>query len=77
VSEEQIQVLTFTAAEAREHLAELEEERAVAVISGVAEIDTYIHDLDLEIELWEQQYVLAAVTEIATLRAELHGPAIG
>ena len=37
----------------------------------------YMADLDGEIEATASAYVGAAVTEIATLRAELSGPQIG
>jgi hypothetical protein len=64
----------MTAVEVRGYLAQLEAERALAVSTGVAEIDAYKADLDEEIELCRQHYVASAVTEIATLRAELFGP---
>lgn len=66
-----------TAADIREQLAELRVERMVAVSEGVADIDAYIADLDEEIELWRSLFVVAAVTEIATLRAELSGAQAG
>ena len=71
------QELDMTAAEIREHLLELEAERALAVDTGVAEVDSYMADLDDEIEQCRQLYIAYAVTEIATLRAELSGPLNG
>jgi hypothetical protein len=72
-----IEGLDLTAAELRAYLLELEAERAVAVQSGVAEIDAYMDDLEAELELSRELYVTAAVTEIATLRAELFGAQTG
>jgi hypothetical protein len=62
-----------TAVEIRGHLAELRAERALALGAGLGEIDAYMADLDAEIEATRQLYVSSAVTEIATLRAELFG----
>jgi trans-aconitate methyltransferase len=67
----------MTAAEAREHVAELEAERALAVTTGVASVASYMRDLEAEIDTWRHVYVTTAVTEIATLRAELFGPKLG
>ena len=69
----EIQMLGMTPAEARHHIGALEEERALALESGIAEIDAYMEDLDTELEVWRRLYVVAAVTEIASLRAELAG----
>jgi hypothetical protein len=63
--------------EIRTRLAELEAERAVAVESGVATIPAYIADLEREIGHYRSAYVGAAVSEIATLRAQLSGPQVG
>jgi hypothetical protein len=58
-------------------LKELQAERLFASSEGlVADID-YIADLDDEIAEVSDAYVGAAVTEIATLRAELFGPQMG
>ena len=70
---DEFQVPVITAAEARDRVAELEAERALAFAVGVAEIDSYLHDLDEELDLWRRHYLTAAVTEIATLRADLFG----
>jgi hypothetical protein len=72
-----INVFATTLSDARDHIAELEEERELAVRTGVAEIDSYRHDLELELEVWRNLYVTTAVSEIAMLRAELSGPQLG
>jgi len=66
-------VQAMTATEARDHVSELELERALALSTGVARIDAYMRDLDEELEATRRLYVASAVTEIATLRAELFG----
>jgi hypothetical protein len=75
--EDMFQVQVVTVAEAGDHVAELEAERALALSTGVADIDSYMRDLDEELVAWRHHYVGAAVTEIATLRAELDGPKTG
>ena len=72
-----IEDLDMTAAELRGHLLKLQAERALAVETGVAEAALYTADLDEEIELSREIYVASAVTEIATLRAEISGPQTG
>ena len=61
-------------------LKELQAERMLASSAGLA-ADTaytaYMADLDDEIAEVSDAYVGAAVTEIATLRAELFGPQVG
>ncbi len=74
---DQIEQVTVTATEARDHVAELEAERALAEATGVAEIHSYISDLEEELEIWRELYVITAVTEIATLRGELSGVQVG
>jgi hypothetical protein len=59
------------------HLSELLVERALAWIEGLATDSAYMADLDDEIAAMRQAYVAAAITEIATLRAELSGPKVG
>ena len=54
-------------------MVELQAERALAEATGVASIERYIHDLDWELDAWREVYVTAAVTEIASLRAQLYG----
>jgi hypothetical protein len=77
MSHDQIQAQILTAAEARQHVVELEAERALALSTGISTIDAYMDDLDAEIDAWRHHLVTAAVTEIATLRAELFGADIG
>jgi polyhydroxyalkanoate synthesis regulator phasin len=74
---DEIESVTVTATEARDHVAELEAERALAEVTGIAEIHSYITDLEDELEVWRQLYVISAVTEIATLRGELSGVQVG
>jgi hypothetical protein len=72
-----IEDLDMTAADIRGYLLRLQAERALAVENGVAEAALYRADIDMEIELSREIYVASAVTEIATLRAELSGPLTG
>jgi hypothetical protein len=67
----------MSALQARSHLSELEVERALAKWTTLAGVDSYMADLDEEIATWRNVYISAAVTEIATLRAELFGPQYG
>jgi hypothetical protein len=66
-----------SAVEIHTHLLELQAQRALASIDGLAGNAAYMTDLDGEIEATAREYVGAAVTEIATLRAELFGPQVG
>jgi hypothetical protein len=66
-----------SAIEVHVHLLELRAERAVASIEGLAMDSAYMADLDGEIEATTSAYVGTAVTEMATLRAELFGPQVG
>ena len=66
-----------SAIEIHTHLLELQEERTLASIAGLAVNSAYMADLDGEIEATARAYVGAAVTEIATFRAELSGPQLG
>ncbi len=59
------------------HLQELQAERALASIEGLATDAAYMADLYDEIEETTRAYVGAAVTEIAAFRAELCGPQVG
>ena len=67
----------MTATEIRRQLQELHTERALASIAGLGSNLAYSADLDEEIASTTQAYVGAAVTEIATLRAQLSGPQQG
>ena len=75
--DDEFQLLTVTAAEARDHLVELESERGFALITDLADDRAYMLDLANELSVWRHHYVAAAVTEIATLRAELSGANTG
>jgi hypothetical protein len=58
-------------------LQELQAERALAAIEGLASDAAYMADLEQEIAATRSAYVGAAVTEIATLRGRLSGPQVG
>ena len=66
-----------SALEIHTHLLGLQAERALASIDGLAVNSAYMAVLDGEIEATASAYVGAAVTEIATFRAELSGPQVG
>jgi hypothetical protein len=66
-----------SAIEIHAHLLDLQVERTLASIEGLAANSAYMAHLDGEIEATTSAYVGAAVTEIATLRAELSGPQVG
>jgi hypothetical protein len=65
------------AVDLRNHLALLQAERALASLEGLGANTAYGSDLDGDLSATLQAYVGAAVTEIATLRAELSGPQVG
>jgi hypothetical protein len=67
----------MSAIEMQIHLQELHAERALASIEGLTSDAAYMADLEEEILAARHAYVGAAVTEIATLRAELSGPQVG
>ena len=58
-------------------LKELQAESALALIEGLASNSAYMADLREEIAAESHAYVGAAVTEIATLRAQLSRPQLG
>jgi hypothetical protein len=58
-------------------LQELQLERRLASTEGLAHHAGYMADLEQDIALASHAYIGAAVTEIATLRAELSGPLEG
>ena len=64
---------TQTALDALRHLESLQEERALAELTGLTADADYIADLDDDIVGAEHWFVGLAVTEMATLRAELSG----
>jgi hypothetical protein len=74
---DQFDTAPVSAVAAREHVIELEAERALAEQTGVASIRTYMDDLDWELDAWRHVYITSAVVEIASLRAELDGPLLG
>jgi len=66
-----------TAADLHDYLAQLQAERALASLEGLDRNPVYAADLDEALAEAQNAYVLAAVTEISTLRAELFGPDLG
>jgi len=56
---------------------ELRAERLLITSKGVPADSAYMADLEEEIAETSTAYIGAAVTEIATLRAELFGPQVG
>jgi hypothetical protein len=68
---------TLSATDVKQHLDLLHEERQLAVEIGLAADGAYMADLEEEIVACRAAYVGAAVTEIATMRAELSGPLTG
>lgn len=68
---------TMSAHDLHNQLIELRAERALAEETGVANIRSYMDDLERDIARSRAAYVGAAVTEIATLRAQLSGPQVG
>ena len=68
---------TQTALDALRHLEVLQEERALAHLTGLIHDADYVADLDDDIQSSTDAYVGLAVTEIATLRAELGGANFG
>lgn len=67
----------MTTAELRHHLQALSAERAAAALAGLHRNDPYVHDLEDEIAATHYAYLKGAITEIATLRAQLGGPQVG
>lgn len=67
----------MSASEMRNHLASLHAERALALTANSSPVEETIAEIDEEIGYTEAAFVGIAVTEIATLRAELFGPQVG
>jgi hypothetical protein len=67
----------MSAIELQIRLKELRAERLLAASEGLASNSAYMSDLENEIVEVGAAYVEAAVTDIATLRAELFGPQVG
>lgn len=68
---------TMYAAEARQRLLLLGEERVLAHEVGLDHDPAYMADLNDEIKQYRTAYTGAAVSEIAMLRARLDGPLLG
>ena len=58
-------------------LQELRRERALALMTPLADEPAYMADLLEEITVTTAAYVAGAVTEIASLRSALSGPQVG
>ena len=67
----------MTATDARIQLHRLEAERLDAVEAGLGENALYMDDLHNDIAASRALYIGLAVTEIASLRAQLGGPQVG
>jgi hypothetical protein len=67
----------MSAFELHTQLRELHAERQLAEETGVAGIASYMADLERDIARSHAAFVGAAVTEIATFRAQLSGPNFG
>jgi hypothetical protein len=67
----------MSASELHTQLKELHAERQLAEETGVARIASYMADLERDIARSTAAFVGAAVTEIATFRAQLSGPNVG
>jgi hypothetical protein len=63
----------MTATAARQQLQRLQVERLDAVDAGLGSNELYMEDLESDIAASRTAYVALAVTEIASLRAELSG----
>jgi hypothetical protein len=67
----------MTASDARQQLHRLQAERLDAVDAGLGDNALYMAELESDIASSHVAYVALAVTEIATLRAQLSGPQVG
>jgi hypothetical protein len=67
----------MTATDARTELHRLQAERLDAREAGLGANAIYMAELETDIEASRVAYVALAVTEIATLRAQLSGPQVG
>ena len=67
----------MTATDALNNLHKLQAEKLDAVEAGLGENRLYMVDLENDIHAARAIYVGLAVTEIATLRAQLSGPQTG
>lgn len=67
----------MTALDVRVQIQQLGLEHLDAVEAGLAGNDAYMADLEDELHAARHAYVGLAVTEIASLRAQLDGPLLG
>lgn len=67
----------MSALEIHNHLRALAAERCLAALHGLSRDRAYMADLEEEIEATRHAYIGAAVTEIATFRAQLSTPQVG
>ena len=67
----------MTASDARLELHRLQAERLDAADEGLGQNATYMASLEIDIESSRAAYVALAVTQIASLRAELSGAQVG
>ena len=67
----------ITATDARPWLRRLEAERLDAIDAGLGENAVYMAELQHDLAASCIAYVGLAITEIATLRAQLGGPQVG
>jgi hypothetical protein len=67
----------MTATDARIALQQLQAEKIEAVEAGLGDNRLYMVDLEHDIDAARAVYVGLAVTEIASLRAQLSGPQTG
>jgi hypothetical protein len=67
----------MTATDARIQLQRLEAEKLDAVEAGLGENALYMDDLHNDIAASRALYIGLAMTEIATLRAQISGPQVG
>jgi hypothetical protein len=72
-----IEEIQMPAIDIQTRLRELQAERVGAQLAGLGANGAYMADLDVEITEVRREYVLAALTEIASLRAELFGAQYG
>jgi hypothetical protein len=67
----------MTATDARNRLHRLQAERLEALEAGLGDNALYMADLENDIATSHATYVGLAVTEIASLRAQLDAPQVG
>jgi hypothetical protein len=67
----------MSATDLHARLQELESERALAHLTGVADVKLYMRDLEREIANSRHAWRGAAVTEIASFRGQLFGAQLG